>query len=709
MTVHHLRAAGSSLVLDARGDAVPVVLHWGQDLGPLDEAELGALADSQVPAVTPSSVDLPLRVRLVPTPADGWPGSPGLVGWRPQDPTASAARPALRQVAPSTGTTGPEGAAVVVTLGDAAARLEVAARLVLDAHGVLEVTLSVTNRGPGPYVLDALRTHLPLPAQATEVLDMTGRWGAERRPQRHRLGDGLWSRSARHGRPGHDAPFVTVVGTPGFAFRHGEVWALHHAWSGDSDVRVERHPGGPALIGAGELWGPGEVVLAPGETHTSPRTLAAWSAAGLDGISDRFHAWVRGRPGRARRPRPLTLNTWEAVYFEHDLDRLRSLADAAADVGVERFVLDDGWFRGRRDDTAALGDWTVDPDVWPAGLHPLVSHVQSLGMEFGLWVEPEMVSLDSDLARAHPDWVLRGAPGRMPLASRNQQVLDLSCPGAYAHVRDALVRLLEEYPVSYLKWDQNRDVLDGPSRAQVLATRQLMTELRSRFTGVEIESCSAGGGRVDLDVLDRTDRVWASDTNDALERQSVQRWTGVLVPPELVGSHVGAARSHTTGRTHGLGLRLVTALFGHAGIEADLTGADSATRSALRDWAALVRELSGLVSTGRTVRADRADDTCWVHGLVSPDGSEGVFAVVTRTSSTATTPAPMVLPGLDARRRFRVERVELGEVLAVEDAPPPWWAAGGCEVPGAVLSSVGLPLPCLAPEQAALVRVRATP
>ncbi|ROS73337.1 alpha-galactosidase [Cellulomonas sp. PhB143] len=707
--IHHLRAAGTSVVLDARGDATPVVVHWGRDLGDLTAPQLAALADAQVPAVTASSVDVPLRARLVPLPADGWSGRPGLTGWRPgggpgdaSDEARAAAHPGLRHA----GTTS-DGAALRTVLADDAAGLRVVVTLALGASGVLESRTAVTNTGTSSYALTSVASTLPLPARAGEILDLSGHWSGERRPQRLPVRDGVWSRETRHGRPGHDAPFATVVGTPGFGFRAGETWVVHHAWSGDSAVRVEHLPSGHTVVGAGEIWGPRDVHLAPGEAYESPRTLAAWSGDGLDGASERFHAWVRARPGRAPKPRPLTLNTWEAVYFDHDLVRLRDLADAAARVGVERFVLDDGWFRGRRDDRRGLGDWTVDAGVWPDGLHPLVDHVRGLGMDFGLWVEPEMVNADSDLARAHPDWVLRGAPGRDPVGWRHQQVLDLARPDAYAHVRDALVALLEEYPVEYLKWDQNRDVLDAASRPQVLATRRLMDELQARFPGVEIESCSSGGGRVDLDVLDRTARVWASDTNDALEREQVQRWTGLLVPPELVGTHVGDARSHTTGRTQSLGLRLVTATFGHSGIESDLTRVGEQELAAITRWAALVRGLRPLVATGRTVRADRPDESCWVHGLVAPDGSEAAFAVVSRTSTPDAVPPPARLPGLDPARTYRVERVDLaGEPVIVGDVPPPWWDERVVTLPGGLLGEVGLPLPGLAPEQAVLLRLR---
>ena len=262
----------------------------------------------------------------------------------------------------------------------------------------------------------------------------------------------------------------------------------------------------------------------------------------------------RQRPQHPRRPRPVTLNTWEAVYFDHTLEKLTALADAAADVGVERFVLDDGWFTGRRDDTAGLGDWFVDDAVWPKGLHPLVDHVTALGMEFGLWVEPEMVNPDSDLARAHPDWILRGRMS-LPPAARQQQVLDLAHPEAYAYVAGRLNALLDEYPIAYLKWDHNRDLVDagtGPGgvarvREQTLAVYRLLDELKSARPGLEIESCASGGARVDLGILDRTDRIWTSDSLDPIERLANQRYTALVVPPELMGMHLTSPVVHSSG------------------------------------------------------------------------------------------------------------------------------------------------------------------
>ncbi|HKQ00601.1 MAG TPA: alpha-galactosidase, partial [Actinomycetes bacterium] len=608
-----------------------------------------------------------------------------------------------------------DGTCAVVASEDPEAALELVTRLRLHPSGVLEVGHRLRNLGHGPYLVGQLAASLPLPSRAVEVLDLTGRWCRERIPQRHQLPHGAWVREGRHGRPGHDATLVLAVGTPGFGFRAGEVWGLHLAWSGDAVHWAERNPDGHAGVGAAELLGPSEIALAPGDTYTTPPLLATYSADGLDGLSAAYHRYLRERPSHPRTPRPVVLNTWEAVYFDHRLERLTELADVAARLGVERFVLDDGWFGNRRDDTAGLGDWYVAADVWPEGLNPLIGHVRELGMEFGLWVEPEMVNPDSDLFRAHPDWVLCGSgsgSGRLPEAWRNQQVLDLANPDCWAFLRDRLDALLSEHDIAFLKWDHNRDLIEAGHggrpgvHAQTLAVYRLLDELRQGHPGVEIESCASGGGRVDLGILARTDRVWASDTNDALERQHIQRWTQLLVPPELVGSHVGPPRAHTSGRTHDLAFRVATALFGHFGIEWDVASAPAAEQQALAEAIACYRRMRPLLHGGTVVRADHPDPAAYLHGVVAPDRAEALFAYVQLTASASETPGQARLPGLDPGRSYRVTPLAVaGGPQTMQAVAPRWQEAGGTTLDGRALAEVGLPMPVLRPEQALLLHL----
>jgi alpha-galactosidase len=675
VTVFHLRAAGVSLVLDTRGDAA-YITHWGPDLGDLDPPD-GLFT----PAVPPSSIDVPLRLSLLPSLAEGWSGRPAIEsghGFRTVETQLHEQTAVIRSTSPG-------------------ATQEVVTELELTGQGVLRVRHRFTNRGHDEFVLPNLDVLLPIPAEASELLDFTGLWSHERSPQRAPLRHGIWSRESRHGRPGHDDAFLMVAGTPGFGFRTGRVWAVHLAWSGDKRIWAERSALGCSVLGAGELTAPGEIRLAPGDSYETPWLVAVFSDAGLDGLSDRLHPWIRAS-SHLRKPRPVVLNTWEAVYFNHDLTVLGQLADAAAEVGVERFVLDDGWFTGRRDDRRALGDWFVDDAVWPQGLHPLISRVHAHGMEFGLWVEPEMISPDSRLATAHPDWILDSGP-----TWRWQRSLDLT--RAYDYLLERLTALLTEYPIAFLKWDHNRDLLTpGVAHRQTRALYRLLAALKHAFPHVEIESCASGGARIDLGILPLVDRFWTSDTNDPLDRQSIQRWTGVLVPPEYLGGHLGAGTAHVTGRTSALGFRLATALFGSAGIEWNLTAASPAEKADIAAWIAEHKRLRPLLHSGRVVRADSPDPAHLLHGVVAQDRTHAVYALVTLGTPAAALPPPIRFPGLDPDRSYTVRPIGVPP-RTMQDAPPPWLAAGAITLPGRVLTELGLPAPLLTPEQALLLEL----
>ena len=419
-------------------------------------------------------------------------------------------------------------------------------------------------------------------------------------------------------------------------------------------------------------------------------------------------------PAHPGSPRPVNLNVWEAVYFNHDAGKLMALADRAASAGVERYVLDDGWFLGRRTDRAGLGDWRVDESVWPGGLHRLSDYVRERGMDFGLWIEPEMVNPDSGLFRAHPDWIL--ATGRrVPLLQRHQLVLDLTRPEVRSYLLDQISALLSEYPISYVKWDCNRDLVDAGSgtRAgapavhdQAVALYGLLDELCRRFPEVEWESCAAGGGRIDLAVLERVHRVWTSDMTDALARQSIQRWTGQLVPPEYLGAHISAPLSHQTGRYLPLSLRGATALFGHLGIEWDITQASERELADLAAWIRLYKQHRALIHSGRMTRIDTADDTAWMYGVVAADQSEAVVSYVQLDEPRNDQPAALRVPGLDPRQRYRIRDVTPGERLP-HRAGFPDAGVTGIEVSGAALAELGLAVPAQPPLTATVFHIEA--
>ena len=718
----HLRSAGTSLVISThRGEAE--ITHWGADLG--DSLPDLAILNEPIP---PSSIDANVPAGLLPQASSSWQGRQGLRGHRITDGVPGfdfSVR--LRVVRATTG-----GTTAVVLQSDPDAGISVTSNLTLHPGGLLEMRHTATNDGSSPFQVDELATMLPVAPDAVELLDLTGRWCRERHPQRRAIQQGTWVRTGRHGRTGHDSSLLLAAGTAGFGNRHGKVWATHLAWSGNHEQFADSVADGRTMVGGSELLGSAEVVLQPGESYTTPALFAAYSDRGLDGISEAFYSWFRSRPHHVGTPRPVVLNTWEAVYFDHSLDTLIELAGSAAELGVERFVLDDGWFRGRRSDNAGLGDWYVDETLWPAGLTPLIDAVTSRGMEFGLWVEPEMVNLDSDIAREHPEWIVGPSAasykdgGRLPLEWRQQHVIDLVNPEAWQYVYDRIDTLLRENTISYLKWDQNRDLLEhghggrASVHEQTLAAYRLFDVLRAAHPTVEIESCSSGGARVDLGILERTDRIWASDCNDALERQTIQRWTGLVVPPELVGGHIGPATSHTTGRTHDLSFRAITALFGHFGMEWDVRSVTGADREELKRFIALYKDHRALIHSGRMVRADVPDESLMVHGVVASEHDGGtpagataaLFAVVKTATSFAERIGRVAIPGLDPLRSYRVELLFPTPVDAdyghtfIEAKPAPWLASGA-EATGRFLGEVGLPMPVLNPEHGVLLRFTA--
>lgn len=733
-----LRAAGVAVVLDITDGQLPAVLHWGADPGELTEGDLAQLLTASQAPVPQNVVDEPVRLAVLPEHWTGWMGRPGLTGswsgrgWSPKFTTTQlkvggVEVPACEEM-PRLVSSGP--ATVVAEAQDADAELALTVTAELDAHGLLRLQAVLTNLAEGTYQLDGLVLALPVPTVAAELLDFAGRWAKERAPQRRPLPVGLHLREGRRGRTGPDAATVLHLGVPGFGFADGEVWGLHTGWSGNHVHYAERLNSGEQVLGGGELLLPGEIRLGRGDSYTSPWVYGSYGV-GLDAVARRFHRHLRARPQHPTSPRPVTLNVWEAVYFDHDLDRLLALADRAADVGVERYVLDDGWFGSRRDDHAGLGDWVVSEDMWPSGLHPLVNRVRELGMQFGLWVEPEMVNPDSDLARKHPDWVM-ATGSRWPVESRFQQVLNLGIEECYAYIRDALFAVLSEYRVDYLKWDHNRDLVDAGTQpsgvpgvhAQTLAFYRLVDEIKAHYPGIEIESCSSGGSRVDLGVLERTDRVWVSDCIDPLERQQINRWTTQLVPPELMGSHIASGTSHTTGRHHTLDFRAATALFGHLGIEWDLTRATPDELRELTAWVGFHRDHRDLLHHGDLVRLDHPDPTVVVHGVLTPDRSSALYSYASTAQSDVVLPGRVRLPGLAPTRRYRVRPV-LPEFTPAGTRAPRWWgvqrpavslddplaedrtsyeAAAG-EAPGVVLTggalaTMGLMAPLLHPEHA---------
>lgn len=696
----HLRAGGTSVVIDAGGVGLPVIGYWGADLGEVSAAALDGLVVASRPERVSGGLDFVARPSVLPGEAEGWLGAPGLVGSRQGRDFSPAF--VLRSLSV-------EGASCSAEFEAPDERLELRWWLEVDAAGLVRQRLRLRNLDERDYRVDSLAASFPIPTTATEVLDTSGRHLRERHPQRHALTIGSYTRRSRGGRPGADATLLLMVGEPGFGFERGLVHGVHLAWSGDHALELERTPGGITVLQAAEVLGPGELVLAPGEHYETPEAIGSWGD-GLNELSARFHRALRARPTHPQRPRPVTINSWEAMYFDLDDDALADLADRAAAVGAERFVLDDGWFLGRRDDTAGLGDWIVDPAVFPRGLGPIIEHVRGLGMEFGLWVEPEMVNPDSELARAHPDWML-GAGTRTAPSARQQQVLDLGRPEVAAYLLERLDALLTEYPIGYLKWDHNRDLIEAGSRAdgrravhrQTLALYRLLDELRLRHPGLEIEACASGGARIDLGILERTDRVWTSDCIDPIERLTIQKYTGLLLPPELMGMHIGDTPAHSTGRATSFELRAATALSGHLGIEWDLRRIGADDLAVLREWVAWHRELRDFLHTSVTVYADLVDPGAELRGQVAADASRALYVFTQVVSASAHPAAAITLPGLDPEAEYLVRLTGPGQRDGWVGQSELEWASEGVVLSGRMLATAGLRPPTMFPARVACI------
>jgi alpha-galactosidase len=686
-----LDGGGESLVFLVGSAGAPMLAYWGPDLGPADPiADLARLSDRAIPH---GGLDEGEALNWLPEAGHGFTGHPGLIARRGE--TELVSQMSVRAVSL-------DGAAAWVRMSDELAGIEVTLGLMLDpATGVLTSRSTLRNLDPGPLAVEWLAAGAFASPHA-ELMLFDGRWAREFAPVRQTLATGLAVKENRTGRTSHHAPPFMIAGEPGFGEAAGETFALHLAWSGDHRMFAERLRDGRVQLQAGELLHPGEMVLGEGETYETPALYAARSAAGLNGLSDRLHPFVRETilGGRLKgRPRPVHYNTWEAVYFDHDVERLKHLADLAAEVGIERFVLDDGWFLGRNDDTTSLGDWRVDPVKYPQGLGSLIDHVRGLGMEFGLWVEPEMANARSELLSVHPDWAL-GIEGRRQPLGRGQYVLDLTRPEVSESVFDQIDALLAAHPIGYLKWDMNRDLTHAVSggraavHRQTLAVYALVDRLRAAHPAVEIESCASGGGRADYEILRRTDRIWTSDCNDPIERAAIQRAFSIFFPPEVMGAHVGPETAHTTGRATTLKMRAFTAFLGHMGVEADLSGFSPGRRAELAEAIAQHKALRGLLHSGRTVRLVHPDPGLLAQAVVGPDQAVVVAAQVETPRTSG--PAPLRLLGLDAEASWRLRQLNLPRRPPSAMKHVPALTRGETlTAGGAMLAHAGLPLPLL--------------
>ena len=696
-----LHGRDCSLVLEVRDTGAPIWRHWGGRVA--GEVALAPLADGRSSASFSLDTDLPLTT--APGFGNGWFDRPFVLASRgPQHVGIEFDRCVVER----------DGDALVVRLTDTVARIALDQRFALDpATDVVEASATLTNQGDSPLDLVRLASALlPLPGDCQWLRSFTGRHNAELVETIEPMPAHGWRRENRRGLTGHAGPPGLFVLRDGATANAGDIFACQLAWSGNHALAIDRSDEGYWTLQAGVWLAPGEIRLQPGEHFAAPPLLATYSRAGLNGASQNFHAAIRQRgpwAGSPPPPRPVHLNSWEACYFDHDEARIAALAERAAAIGVERFVLDDGWFSGRSNDRRGLGDWTPDAAKYPHGLATLADRVTALGMEFGLWVGPEMVNPDSDLYRAHPDWAL-GATGRPLRTARNQLVLDMGRDDVRDYLFVRLDTLLGALPIGYLKWDHNRDLApaeDAQGRAryhaQVTGIYALIDRIRAAHPAVEIEACAGGGGRIDAGIAARTHRFWTSDNLDAVSRVAIQRGFLAFMPPELMGAHVGASPAQATGRSQSLGFRASVALPGHFGVELDPGTLGPADRAELASAIARYKTLRARLHSGRVWQGEAADGIVW-HAVGEPGD---LILLVTRVAPAShRRPQPIRLPMLAGVPALtaHLEMDDEGTDL------PPLFARmrdGGATFVGDWLAEAGLPIPPMRAESVAIFRLRA--
>ncbi len=567
-------------------------------------------------------------------------------------------------------------------------------------HDVIERWLELENRGARAVrVSQCFFASAHLPAGRWELVHASGGWAAEFQSERVLLPVGttiLESRSVQTGFLHH--PFFLLCPADGACEDAGLVWFGQLAWSGAWRLAFEQRSNGGLIVHGGYCPFDFELVLAPGERHVTPALALGCCDDGFGGASRRMHAWLRERvlplPDPAPAVRPVLYNSWEATYFELSLEGQLRLAERAAALGVELFCVDDGWFGARRSDRAGLGDWFPRPEIFPQGLRPLADGVHALGMQFGLWVEPEMANADSELYRKHPDWVLHFA-GRPRTEERNQLLLDLGRAEVVEYLERCLVRLLEDTPIDFLKWDMNRYATEPGSvagraiwRRHAEAVYGLLDRLRARFPALAIESCASGGGRIDAGILARTDQVWTSDNTDALARVGIQEGFSLAYPAAAMTCWVTHERNHQTGRRLPLGLRFDVAMRGVLGIGSDLGALDDAELADYARWIAFYKRIRPVVQHGELYRlASPAQGGTSVIEYALRDASEAVVSCVALERRIGQALGPARLRALDPRASYaaydrdgaEVARASGGEwmSLGIDASLVPGWHTPG--------------------------------
>ena len=510
----------------------------------------------------------------------------------------------------------------------------------------------------------ALSLTLDLPHKDFTIHSLTGRYGYEKEWTRTPLTQGRYSVGSIRGASSHSrTPFIALA-DPATTEDQGDIYSAQLVYSGNFTAFVETTAIQTSRLGIGLNDEHFSWHLEAHSQFQTPEALLSYTDQGFTGLTRDNQGFARQHIARgkwAQKERPILINNWEATYFHFTEDKILELAQSAKEAGIELFVLDDGWFGKRNSDTCSLGDWVENRDKLPSGLAGLGKKINDLGLAFGLWFEPEMVSEDSDLYRAHPDWAIQ-ISGRGHTYSREQLVLDLSKQEVCDYLIEAVSSVLESAPISYVKWDMNRNITNIPEQQAnhekhefyhryILGLYQVLEELNQRFPDILFESCAGGGGRNDLGMLYYMPQAWASDNTDAIGRLSIQEGTGLIFPAVSVGSHVSAVPNHQTGRVTPLATRGHVAMLGNLGYELDLHALPERKLEQIAQQVETYKSIRKTVQFGDYYRLKKTDNT-YAYTYVNDDKSQVVFTFVKVLSQPEAPLIQVKLKGLDPEARY---------------------------------------------------------
>ncbi|MDO5550737.1 MAG: alpha-galactosidase [Lachnospiraceae bacterium] len=547
---------------------------------------------------------------------------------------------------------------------------------VFEKENVITRSAVLVNNTPGAIVLyKAASACLDLPFGEWDLIHFQGRHCMERQLERRRLIHGIQTVGSRRGSSSHHHnPFV-ILASKETTEDWGECVGAMLVYSGSYEIQIEQSQMHAVRLVAGIQSQQFTWHLERGATFVMPEVLFSFSDQGLTCLSHQYSSFIqehicRGKYQKARRP--ILVNNWEATYFDFNTKKLLEIAREAKDLGIEMLVLDDGWFGKRNDEKDGLGDWYVNENKLEGGLDVLIQQVNAMGMKFGIWVEPEMVSEASDLYREHPDWAL-SVPGRAPVMGRCQLVLDMGRKEVQDYLYGALSNLLSKHAIDYVKWDMNRNMSDIYSRVlpaerqgeashrYMLGVYALLDRLTRAFPDVLLEGCSGGGGRFDCGMLCYSPQIWCSDDTDAVERLKIQYGTSFGYPVSAMGAHVSAVPNHQTGRSTSLKTRGITAMSGTFGYELDLTALTEEEKQEIAGQIETFKKYYDLIQWGDYYRLTNAVEdryfTAWQ--FAAKDGSEALLNVVVISPQANPTPIHVRLKGLKEKAIYREENSEL--------------------------------------------------